>query len=390
MTEIARGLNGVVLTETRLSMVDGEAGRLVIAGLPLGELAPNASFEETVYLLWNDRLPNAEELAEMKSLLVSQRDLPQITFSVLETSAQMDLPPMSALRMAVDTLALDDPNPGDDSEPANRERARLLVAKVPTIVAAYWRMLQGREPVAPDPELDHVANFLYMIQGEAPHQAAVRGLETYMNAVVDHGMNASTFTARVIVSTRSDMISAIVGAIGALKGPLHGGAPGPALDTVFELRQQAQESGRPVEHVAQEWARETVGAGERIMGFGHRVYKVRDPRADVLGAAAQRLFERTGDSQLYEDATAVERVFLDVLAELKPGRNLSTNVEFYTALVLHGVGLDSPIFSSIFAMSRVAGWTAHVLEQMEDNILIRPRSKYAGPTDRTWRPVEDR
>lgn len=390
MTEIARGLNGVVLTETRLSMVDGQAGRLVIGGLPLEELAPNATFEETIFLLWNDRLPNSGELTELKGLLAGQRELPEMTFSILKAAAELNLPPMSALRMAVDTLALDDPNPGDDSEPANRERARLLVAKVPTIIAGYWRLLHDRQPVSPDPDLDHVANFLYMLHAEAAHGAAVRGLETYMNAVVDHGMNASTFTARVIVSTRSDMISAIVGAIGALKGPLHGGAPGPALDTVFELREEALSRGEPLEQVAEAWARTTVEAGKRIMGFGHRVYKVRDPRADVLGAAAERLFERTGDTQLYQDATAVEQVFLNVLAELKPGRDLSTNVEFYTALVLHGVGLESPIFSSIFAMARVAGWTAHVLEQLEDNVLIRPRAKYAGPSDRPWIPVQQR
>lgn len=390
MAEIERGLTGVVLTETRLSMVDGQAGVLVIGGLPLKELAPNATFEEASYLLWNDRLPTAEELGTLKATLREMRPLPDSTASILRSAAEKNLSPMSALRMAVDTLSLDDPAPGDDSKMANHERAMQLVAVVPTIVAAYWRLKSGSDPVQPRPDLDHVANFLYMLQGQVPHHAAVRGLETYMNTVIDHGMNASTFTARVIISTRSDMISAIVGAIGALKGPLHGGAPGPALETVFQLRDRSRETGTPLGEVAESWARETISRGDRLMGFGHRVYKVRDPRADVLGAAAKRLFERTGDSALYQEATTVERVFLDVLADLKPGRQLSTNVEFYTALVLHGVGLDAPVFSSIFAMSRVAGWTAHVLEQQTEDVLIRPRARYAGARERRWIPIEDR
>ncbi|MDX1600658.1 MAG: citrate synthase/methylcitrate synthase [Anaerolineales bacterium] len=390
MTDIARGLAGVVLTETRLSRVDGEKGELTIAGFPLQELAPNASFEETLYLLWHDSLPTETELANLKSSLAQARTLPESAHELLREAAAAELPPMDALRLAAGTLSLKDPEPEATDREANLRRARRLVAAFPTLIAAYWRLLQQQEPVEPREDLGHAANFLYMIHGAAPDEAAARGLETYLNTVIDHGMNASTFTARVIVSTRSDMISAIVGAVGALKGPLHGGAPGPALDTVFDLREQAQESGRPMEQVAEEWARRTVEAGERIMGFGHRVYKVRDPRADVLGAAAERLFERTGDSQLYEDARAAERAFLDVLEELKPGRGLDTNVEFYTALVLHGIGLEPAIFSSIFAMSRVGGWTAHVLEQIEDDILIRPRAKYVGDRDRQWVPLSER
>lgn len=390
MTDIARGLAGVVLTETRLSRVDGEKGELTIGGFPLQELAPNASYEETLHLLWHDRLPTESELADLKVELVQTRALPDSAYELLREAAAAELPPMDALRLAAGTLSLKEPDPEAIDRSANMRRARRLVAAFPTLIAAYWRLLQQQEPVEPRDDLGHAANFLYMIHGQAPDEAASRGLETYLNSVVDHGMNASTFTARVIVSTRSDMVSAVVGAVGALKGPLHGGAPGPALDTVFKLREQARESGRPIEQVAEEWARRTVEAGERIMGFGHRVYKVRDPRADVLGAAAKRLFARTGDSQLYEDARAAERAFLDVLEELKPGRGLDTNVEFYTALVLHGIGLESAIFSSIFAMSRVGGWTAHVLEQIQDDILIRPRAKYVGDRDRQWVPIEER
>jgi citrate synthase len=261
---------------------------------------------------------------------------------------------------------------------------------MPTIVAAYWRLLHGQEPIAPDPAIGHAANFLYMLEGKLPHADKVRALETYLNTVVDHGMNASTFTARVIASTRSDMLSAVVGGIGALKGPLHGGAPGPALDMVFEIRQRAARSGKSVAEEADAWVRETMQSGGRIMGFGHRVYKVRDPRADVLAQAAEKLFAGAGSASLYEDARTVEQVTLRMLEELKPGRKLQTNVEFYTALVLHGIGLEVDLFTPTFAISRVGGWTAHVLEQIQEDRLIRPQSVYVGPTDRKWVPLDRR
>ncbi|MEK6588223.1 MAG: citrate/2-methylcitrate synthase, partial [Chloroflexota bacterium] len=218
----------------------------------------------------------------------------------------------------------------------------------------------------------------------------VRGLETYIISVIDHGMNNSTFTARVIISTGSDMISAVVGAIGSLKGPLHGGAPGPALDMVFELRERAQASGKSIEEEADAYVREVVEAGGRIMGFGHRVYKVRDPRADVLGAAAEKLFKTAGDIELNRDARAVEQVVLRVLEELKPGRGLKTNVEYYTALVLHGLGFETPLFTPTFAVGRVGGWTAQILEQIAEAKLIRPGVAYTGELDRKWVPLEKR
>ena len=220
-----------------------------------------------------------------------------------------------------------------------------------------------------------------MLSGEVPAAERVRGLEAYLNTVVDHGLNASTFTARVIASTGSDLVSAIVGAIGALKGPLHGGAPGPALDMVFEIGDASR---------AESVLRKKIEAGEKLMGFGHRVYKVRDPRADVLATAAERLFERGADRSLYELARSVEKVALRLLEEYKPGRRLQTNVEFYTALLLHGLGLEVPLFTPTFAISRVAGWIAHALEQRRTNRLIRPQSVYNGPRDRRWTPIERR
>ena len=390
MAEIARGLEGIVVCETRLSRVDGEAGELTIAGFPLEELAPNATFEEVLFLLWSDRLPTAQELLALRQELALRRPLPPASLEMLERSANLKIPPMDALRMAVDAIGTCEGEPHRPPDLPDVGCGIALTAPMPTVVAAYWRLLHGQEPIAPDPAIGHAANFLYMLEGRLPHADKVRALETYLNTVVDHGMNASTFTARVIASTRSDMLSAVVGGIGALKGPLHGGAPGPALDMVFEIRQRAARSGKSVAEEADAWVRETMQSGGRIMGFGHRVYKVRDPRADVLAQAAEKLFAGAGSASLYEDARTVEQVTLRVLEELKPGRKLQTNVEFYTALVLHGIGLEVDLFTPTFAISRVGGWTAHVLEQIQEDRLIRPQSVYVGPTDRTWVPLDRR
>jgi citrate synthase len=371
-TAVASGLEGVVAAQTRLSSVDGEAGELIIAGFRVEELASRASFEETVYLLWRDALPDPGQLVAFREGLAGWRALPRAALDLLRAAAAERAPVMDALRMAAGTTSL---------EVAAESQAEALVARLPTIVAAYWRLLNGEEPVAPAGALGHAANYLYMLTGEEPGGEAVRALETYLNAVVDHGMNASTFAARVIVSTRSDVVSAIVGAIGALKGPLHGGAPGPALDVVFEIGS----AGR-----AEAVLQEKLERGERLMGFGHRIYRVRDPRADVLAAAAERLYATAGDGDLYELALEVEKTALGLLAEHRPGRNLQTNVEFYTALLLHGLGLPAQLFTPTFAVSRVAGWTAHCLEQQALDRIIRPQSAYVGSRDRRWVPLEER
>jgi citrate synthase len=388
-TEIARGLAGIAIGYTRLSRVDGELGELVIGGYSVEDLAPRASFEEVLFLLWNDRLPTGAEHERLRQRLAERRELPPITLAVLRAAAAVGCQPMDALRMGVSTLGLaeDDLHQIElQSEPAaaNQRRALRLVAAMPVVAAAYHRLCEGREPVAPDPELDHAASYLQLISGERPSATRARALTTYLNTTVDHGMNASTFTARVIASTRSDLASAIVGALGALKGPLHGGAPGPALDRVHALEREARETGRSLAHVSEVWAREAIAKGERIMGFGHRVYRVRDPRADVLGRAVERLFTRPGDNPTYTAARVVEDVVLRVLAELKPGRILQTNVEFYTALLLDGLGLPISLFTPTFAVARVGGWTAHVLEQIDDDVLIRPRVVYAGARGRGW------
>jgi citrate synthase len=246
----------------------------------------------------------------------------------------------------------------------------MLVARFPTIVAAYSRMAAGAQPIVPRSDLPLAANFLYMLNGHEPDPIAARALDTYWVTVIDHGMNASTFTARVIASTRSDMVSAVTGAIGAMKGPLHGGAPGPVLDMLEDIG-----SGER----AEAWLRRELAAGRRIMGFGHRVYKVRDPRAEVLGDLAEEMAGAVlQDPRLFALAREVEATALRVLEEVKPGRNLKTNVEFYTALVLQSIGLPPPMFVAMFACGRAAGWCAHVIEQHAEDHLIRPQSEYIG------------
>jgi len=373
--DINRGLEGVPVAATRLSSIDGETGELIIGGFELPELATNATYEETLYLLFHDQVPDSEELAAFRADLAEQRSIGPAVHAVLQRAAEEEKPAMDALRMGAAAANLGD----EDGEPD--EDAKRVIAAFPTIVAAYWRYRQGNEPVAPDPDLGHAANYLYMLTGERPVEAAVRGLETYLNTVVDHGLNASTFTARVVVSTESDVVSAATAAVGTLKGPLHGGAPGPVLD----MLQAVHDSGDP-----EGFVREKLDAGERLMGFGHRVYRVRDPRAAVLSAAAEQFYADGGDSDFFETVVEFEDVAVDLLDEHKPGRRLETNVEFYTAALLHGVGVPRDLFTATFGVARVGGWMAHCLEQLEDNRLIRPESKYVGERGRTWTPVEQR
>lgn len=372
------GLQEVIAAATRLSGIDGEAGELTIAGYPLAVLAPQAIYEETLFLLWHDRLPDANELRAFQMELAEHRALSDATYALLEAAVAQQTTVMDALRMGASTLSFG-VNPTADTLALTN--ALRVVAAFPSIVAAYWRLLNGQAPVAARADLGHAENYLYMLNGALPTSAQVRALNTYLNTVIDHGLNASTFTARVIISTQSDMISAVVGAVGALKGPLHGGAPGPALDMVFEIGEPA--NAEPV-------IRQRLARGERLMGFGHRVYQVRDPRADVLNAAAELFFQEGEQSELYSLVRHVEQVALRLLHEHRPDRRLATNVEFYTALILHGIGLPTDLFSPTFAVSRVGGWTAHALEQLATRRLIRPSSVYTGVKDRVWLPPEAR
>ena len=371
MNSPPRGLEGVVAVRTGLSQVDGQRGVLIISGYPVEDLAGKVAFEDAAYLLWNGRLPNASEAEANRHEIAALRPIPEITRTMVIEAAKRGVPAMDALRMACSTLSLDVGDGDAIAHEADLASAKMLLARFPTIVAAYIRASAGQEPIAPRAGLPLAANFLYMTTGFAPDPVAARALEAYWVTVIDHGMNASTFTARVIASTRSDMVSAVTGAIGALKGPLHGGAPGPVLDMLLDIGSQVN---------AERWVRNELAAGRRIMGFGHRVYKVRDPRAEALArVAADMSGAELQDRRLFELARDVEKIVLRVLDEVKPGRHLQTNVEFFTALVLQSIGLTPAVFSAIFACGRCAGWCAHVMEQHAEDHLIRPESAYIGP-----------
>ena len=360
------GLENIVAAQTRLSRVEGERGELTIAGFAVEEIAPRATFEEMVHLLWYDTLPSRDQLAEFRARLAAERTLSAIELNVLRAAAVCCTPTMDALRMSVGTL-----DPQSSNEVA-------ILGRLPTMVATYVHLLEGQEPIEPRADLGHAANYLYMLLGREPNAQETRALETYLNAVIDHGLNASTFAARVIISTGTDLVSAVVGALGALKGPLHGGAPGPALDMVFDIGEGSR---------AEAYLRAKLDRRERLMGFGHRVYRARDPRADVLGTAADLLYREAGDMALYRLAKSVEQTALQLLAEYHPERKLQTNVEFYTALLLHGLGFPTDLFTPTFAVSRAAGWLAHCQEQREQKRLIRPQSEYVGARGRQWIPL---
>jgi len=364
-----RGLEGVVAARTRMSHVDGVNGVLIIGGYAVEELAAHAGLEAAAHLLWRGRLSDRVELRELVSQMAELRQLAPLTLDVLH--AAKSAPPIDALRMACATLSLGLADPNAITPAADFAAAMRLTACFPTIVAAHARISKGQDPIPPRADLPLAANFLYMVHGREVDPVAAKALDAYWVTVIDHGMNASTFTARVIASTRSDMVSSVTGALGALKGPLHGGAPGPVLDMLHDIGSADR---------AEAWLRNELAQGRRIMGFGHRVYRVRDPRAEVLNKVAEGLGQaRLENRQLYDLAMVIEQTALRVLAEAKPGRNLRTNVEFYTALVLQALGLEPAQFVAMFACGRVAGWCAHVIEQHAEDHLIRPQSEYIGP-----------
>jgi citrate synthase len=351
------GLEGVIAGETSLGYVDGAQGRLLYRGYRIGDLVARGTYPAVANLLWtgewdpNHRLPTA---AVPPAVMTVLRALPTTT------------KPMDALRTAVSAWGVTQELPW----PPTVEQARALTAFSPSALAAFARLRAGQEPVDPDPSLDLVAGFLYQLTGSPPDPATARALDAYFIVGSEHGFNASTFTARVITSTRSDIASAVTGAIGTMKGPLHGGAPSEVVDQLSKVGS--------VDH-AEAWIREALDRGERLMGFGHRVYRAYDPRAAALRKVAEGMAHKPDWLQL---AIEVEDVALRVLAEKHPDRPLKTNVEFYAAPVLMGVGLSPDLFPATFSLSRHAGWTAHVLEQAADNRLIRPDVNYVGPTER--------
>ncbi len=372
---MVNGLDDVVAASTELSHVFGSEGKLVYRGYDIRELAGKATFEEVAHLLWKGHLPNKQELDDMNALLGANRELPEPVIEGLRQVSK-DANPMDALRTGVSLLGAQS---GDKFESTPTfEEAVELAARFPAIAAAFYRLREGKEPVQGRADFNTAQNFLYMLTGEEPSEGEWKGLDGYLVLLADHGLNASTFAARVIASTNSDICSALVGAIGALKGPAHGGAPAKVMDMLNDIG-----SADNVES----WINNALDSGERLMGFGHRVYKAEDPRAEVLRGMA----EQASSPEFFALSKRTEDKALEILNERKPGRKLYTNVEFYSAAVLGAVGLPGDFFPVAFAISRSVGWSAHVLEQVEINRLIRPASEYVGPeATNTFVPINER
>jgi len=367
------GLDNVVATETELSFIDGQEGVLLYRGYDIHDLAENATYPEALYLLWNGELPDRGELEAFEQDLARERAVDERVVEVLRQMPE-DADPMGVLRTAVSTLGNLDSRADETSEEANRGKAKRLVAKFPTVVAAYHRLREGEEPVDPDPSLGHAANFLYMLHGEEPDDVAAEALDTSLLLYLDHGLNASTFTCRVISSTLSDIYSAVAGGVGALKGELHGGANEAAMRMILEI---GSVNG------AERWVDDALDAGKKIMGFGHRVYRTEDPRATHLREMSRRIGEATGEGKWYEISQRVEETMLD-------RKGINCNVDFYCASVYYSLGLPLDLYTPLFAMGRVGGWSAHVQEQLSDNRLIRPRAEYVGDRDNAWVPMDER
>jgi citrate synthase len=373
MSTTGAGLEGVVATTSSICFINGEAGVLSYQGFNIHTLAENATFEEVVYLLWHGKLPNESELTTLKSELARERELPAEVLGFLKSAAKAT--PMDVLRTAVSMLGVFDPAATDSSDEANRKKALKLVAKVAAIVTSFNRLRNGREIVAPDPNLSHAANFLYTLNGKRPDDVMEKVFDIALILHADHELNASTFAARVTAATLSDIYSAVTSAIGALKGPLHGGAN----EAVVRMLLASQTPDEAVQKAKSDLANKV-----KVPGFGHRVYRVLDPRAAHLKKLSEELGKRTGHGDLFEKSARVEKA-------VKETKNLNANVDFYSASTYYSLGIPVDIFTPVFAISRIAGWTAHILEQYRNNRLIRPRADYTGaPDGQTWTPLEAR
>ncbi len=377
--KIYKGLDGVIIDESRLSLVNGTEGKLIYAGYKIEDLAANALYEEVVYLLWEGTLPNRTQLEELRAAIAAGAIVPQPVIDTLKRLPK-DADPMAVLRTAVSMLAHYDPDSEDLSKEANKRKAIRMTGQVTTLCAAWPRIRKGQEPVAPRPDYTLAQNFIYMLTGAEPEESAVNAINAFMVLLTEHGMNASTFVARATSSTLSDMHSAIVSAIGTLKGSLHGGANTEAMRMFMEIGDPANVENWFVTNVK--------NGGRKIMGIGHRVYKALDPRAAVLRDRAEQLARNSGNSKWFEIA--------DKLAKLARAdqyfieRNLYPNVDYYSAIVLYTLNLDVDMFTPLFAQSRMAGWTAHIMEQNAANRLMRPDVLYVGPMDLEWVPLDQR
>jgi len=376
-TELKRGLEGVLVTESELSDIDGEAGRLIYRGYTIDELARQASYEETLYLLWHGALPDSNQLATFSEQMAAARSIDDGVIEIIRELAEAGEEPMAALRTITSALAAYDPDADADvtDAEANDRKSRRITAKMPTALAAYNRIRNDKQPVEPREDLSHAANFLYMLNGEEPDDVLAETFDMALVLHADHGLNASTFSAMVTASTLADLHSAITSAIGTLSGSLHGGANANVMKMLKAIDDSEMD---PVE-----WVVDALDRGERVAGFGHRVYNVKDPRAEILGEESQALGEAAGDTKWYEMSVAIE----EYISEEK---GLAPNVDFYSASTYYKMGIPIDLFTPIFAVSRVGGWIAHVLEQWEDNRLIRPRAKYTGPERSEFVPVDER
>jgi citrate synthase len=370
---VSKGLDGIIAAKTRLSDVRGEAGELIYAGYDINELAGKVTFEEVIHLLHWNHLPNTKELGELHATLAAERELPKGVVDILRLVPR-DTPPMDIIRTAVSATGCFDPQRDDSSYDDLRRKAMRLIAQIPMITAYFHRIRQGKELLPPDPKLGEAANFLYMMDGELPSQEKVRTMDLCYILHADHGMNASTFSARVTMATMSDMYSAITSAIGTLKGPLHGGANEGVIKMLKEIGSLEKVDAYIEECLAQK---------KKIMGIGHRVYKTLDPRAPHLKRMAQVLSLKLGEPKWIQMSERIAEIMLQK-------KNLHANVDFYSATVYYSLGIPTDLFTPIFAIARMAGWTAHLLEQVADNRLIRPQSLYIGPVGLKVKPIEER
>ena len=370
-----RGLEGVTALDTEISFIDGQKGELIYRGYDIRDLAKNADFEEVAYLLWKGEMPTQAQLDDLNEQMRAARAVHPDLIDHLRHHTPKDVVPMSAMRTALSMLAAYDPESEDMSPEANYRKAIRLTAKLPTLVAAFDRIRKGKEVVAPKGEGSTAFDFLYMLNGEEPGPAAEEIMDAALVLHAEHGLNASTFTARVIGSTLSDMYSAVTGAMGALKGPLHGGANIEVMKTLLEL----DESGE----TAQEFVDRKLANKEKIMGIGHRVYKTLDPRATILRGMLEGLSDEKGERKWMEMSDTIRET-------VKAEKGLDANVDFYSASVYYLLGIETDLYTPIFAISRMTGWTAHLLEQWEDNRLIRPRAEYVGPKGKTVQPIAER
>jgi citrate synthase len=374
----AKGLEGVVAAETAISHVYGEEGRLNYAGYEIEDLAEKVSFEEVCHLLWYGELPKRDELEALRLRLAQAAAVDDVVLDVIRLAPKQSHP-MATLRTAVSALSFTDPDAEDNSPEANERKAVRLTGQAITLTAAIDRIRNGRDAIAPRTDLTLAANFLYMLRGDEPDPLHTRIIDAALTLHAEHGMNASTFAARVTAGTLADMHSAMTSAVGTLKGPLHGGANEQVMNMLLEIDTP--------ENAAQ-FVKDIVADGGRVMGFGHRVYRTLDPRAPILKELAEQLSERAGDKRWLQISDQVQQTMREEMD--RKGKKVYPNVDFFSASVYYTLGIPLDLFTNLFACARMAGWTAHIIEQLRDNRLIRPESNYIGPSDRSVQPLEQR